>query len=124
MPTISDTILQLGTNYLQSRWNRQSFDRPVYWPGVAVTDVPNSPVPPPSGGGGGGMTVAPDCGDGSCGSPRYLTYDCKTGEYRRKRRRRRRSMLTKGDMTDLQFIGGLKNNDNVKMALAKRIKGG
>lgn len=60
------------------------------------------------------------CGTG-CDSPRFLTYDCKTGEFKKKRRRRRKAMLTKSDLGDLAFIATLPTNANVKQALAQRI---
>ncbi len=41
---------------------------------------------------------------GSCGGPRYLTYDCKTGQMSVRRRRRRRRLLTEGDKSDLGVI--------------------
>lgn len=41
---------------------------------------------------------------GSCGGPRYLTYDCKTGQMSVRRRRRRRRLLTDGDKQDLGTI--------------------
>lgn len=67
---------------------------------------------------GGSLRVgAPDaCGSG-CDAPRYLTYDCKTGEYKKRRRRRRRG-LTKGQMQDLQFVSTLPNTQNVKSYLS------
>lgn len=59
------------------------------------------------------------CGTGECGSPRYLTYDCKTGEYKPRRRRRRRKALTKSDMMDLEFVSSLPNTANVKAFLSR-----
>lgn len=56
-----------------------------------------------------------------CPTPRYLTYDTKTGEYSVRRRRRRRKMLTASDVADLQIISTLPNNANVRAALATRI---
>ena len=69
----------------------------------------------------GGLRVGSPsaCGDGSCGSPRYLTYDCKTGEYKPRRRRRRRKALTKSDMMDLEFVSSLPNTANVKAFLSR-----
>lgn len=63
---------------------------------------------------------AASCGTG-CDSPRYLTYDCRTGEFKKKRRRRRRAMLTLSDKDTLTFISSLSSNANVKSALAARI---
>lgn len=69
---------------------------------------------------GGSMADGATCGTG-CDAPRYLTYDCKTGEFKKKRRRRRKAMLTLGDRDTLNFIASLPNNANVKSALANRI---
>lgn len=57
------------------------------------------------------------CGTG-CDAPRYLTYDCKTGEFKKRRRRRRRTGMTKSQMNDVQFVAGLPNNQNVRQYLA------
>lgn len=62
-----------------------------------------------------------DLCEAGCNSPRYLTYDCRTGEFKKKRRRRRRSMLTMSDRDTLTFISGLSSNANVKAALSSRI---
>ncbi len=70
--------------------------------------IQTMPIPAPSGGGGGvvigggGGTLCPPAG--SCGGPRYLTYDCKTGTMSARRRRRRRRLLTDGDKQDLGTI--------------------
>ncbi len=59
------------------------------------------------GGGGGGGTIVPtnaECGSGPCGSPRYLTYDCRTNTFSKKRRRRRGRLLTASDQHDLGVI--------------------
>lgn len=58
------------------------------------------------GGGGGAPPMATNAlcpPSGSCG-PRYLTYDCKTGQMSLRRRRRRRRLLTEGDKQDLGVI--------------------
>ena len=57
----------------------------------------------------------------SCPTPRYLTYDTKTGEYSVRRRRRRRKMLTASDIADLNIIATLPNTANVRAALSTRI---
>jgi len=57
-----------------------------------------------TGGGGGGVTSSELCGAGPCSSPRYLTYDCRTGTFSKKRRRRRGRLLTAGDQHDLGVI--------------------
>jgi len=49
---------------------------------------------------GGAMTAA-SCEP--CG-PRYLTYDCKTGKFSKKRRRGRRRLATDRDLSDLAAI--------------------
>ncbi len=75
-----------------------------------VFDPPNiiGTLPAPAGGGGGvvigggGGGLCPP--SGSCGGPRYLTYDCKTGQMSVRRRRRRRRLLTDGDKQDLGTI--------------------
>ena len=81
-----------------------SFDAPL-------VDVKPTPT------GGTGMS----CGTG-CDSPRYMKYDCKTGELKPIRRRRRRPTLTPTQMAQLQQIGTLKNTDLVKTAIANMLK--
>jgi len=53
---------------------------------------------------GGVMSNALCPPTGSCGGPRYLTYDCRTGTMSVRRRRRRRALLTEGDKRDLGVI--------------------
>lgn len=77
---------------------------PVYDPQLGMAQ---GPVITASGGGvvippGGGGALCPPAG--SCGGPRYLTYDCKTGQMSVRRRRRRRRLLTEGDKSDLGVI--------------------
>lgn len=77
---------------------------PVYDPVASL----GTGLPAPTGGGGvvippgGGGQLCPP--SGSCGGPRYLTYDCKTGQMSVRRRRRRRRLLTDGDKQDLGTI--------------------
>jgi len=44
-----------------------------------------------------------NCGTG-CNAPRYLTYDCRTGQFSPKRRRRRPKLLTNSDQAALGVI--------------------
>jgi len=75
-----------------------------------VFDPIISQMPVPAAGGGGGVVIGGGGGgalcppSGSCGGPRYLTYDCKTGQMSVRRRRRRRRLLTDGDKQDLGTI--------------------
>lgn len=109
MTAITDLIGNLGTQYIQSRFQQ---------PQVIQVDNPFIPnfleqyVDP--------SVNAPAAAD-ACYKGRYLIYDTKTGEYRPRRRRRRRAMLTKSDIADLSFISTLPNNANTKTALAMRI---
>lgn len=61
------------------------------------------------------------CGTG-CDSPRYMKYDCRTGELKPIKRRRRRPTLTPTQMAQLTQIGTFKNNDMVRTALAQMLK--
>jgi hypothetical protein len=124
MPTISDIVMagvRGYTDYRVAKTQRTPLYSGIRYDANDPTRVDNPFIPNMIEG-----TVlgdVPSCGDGSCGSPRYLTYDCKTGEFRKKRRRRRRPMLTATDMVQLNQVAGLPNNQNVRTALASRIKG-
>lgn len=59
-----------------------------------------------TGSGGGKMAANGECGTG-CDAPRYLLYDCKTGEFKPRRRRRRRRLLTNQDIADLNSVAAL-----------------
>ncbi len=50
--------------------------------------------------------IQPNCGPVTTTKPgpRYLTYDCHTGEFIQRRRRRRKRLLTQGDQHDLGVI--------------------
>lgn len=115
MATIIDLVRDLGTTYLQSRF--QTAQTPTIIPadnpyipnlieGLYDPSV-NNPQPTPTG--------------DQCYHGRYLTYDTQTGQFKPRRRRRRRAMLTKSDIADLNVIATLPNSANVKMALAQRI---
>lgn len=124
MPTISDIVLagvKGYTDYRVAKTQRTPMYTNVPYHAAQPMQVDNPFIPNMIEGTVIGDVAA--CGDGSCGSPRYLTYDCKTGEFRKKRRRRRRPMLTASDMVQLNQIAGLPNNQNVRTALASRIKG-
>jgi len=72
---------------------------------------------------GGAMANGAACGTG-CNSPRYLTYDCRTGQFTQKRRRRRRRLLTSqdiGDLTSLVAIAG--KGAALQAAVAKAVRG-
>ncbi len=55
---------------------------------------------------GGASTGAPSGVNATCEpcGPRYLTYDCKTGKFSKKRRRGRRRLATDRDLSDLAAI--------------------
>jgi len=55
---------------------------------------------------GGGGAVTPSATAANCEpcGPRYLTYDCKTGKFTKKRRRGRRRLATDRDLSDLAAI--------------------
>jgi len=101
----------VAESYIGARYAPQ----PTFQPQSFVA----APVPQPSPGlvidsagirtGGGAGSVAMNsnelCGTpATCGTPRYLTYDCKTGEFKVRRRRRRRRLLTNQDIADLNSI--------------------
>lgn len=60
---------------------------------------------------------------GACGGPRYLTYDCKTGQMSVRRRRRKGKLLTNGAKEDLAFILALFGKGAAaQIALAAAVK--
>lgn len=75
------------------------------------------------GNGGNGSMSSAECGTG-CDAPRYLTYDCKTGEFKKRRRRRRRRLLTSQDIADLSALVAVTGKGaNLSMAVAKAVRG-
>jgi len=105
-------ITGLGTQYIQAQYAppvQQFFPGgPIAQPMPEATVNMGGPtgITLDSGGSGNvavnGNALCPPAG--SCGGPRYLTYDCKTGQMSLRRRRRRRRLLTDGDKQDLGVI--------------------
>ena len=76
-----------------------AYPAPQQFVGAAPTMPVVSGVPPMIPPTGGAL-----CGpNGGCG-PRFLTYDCKTGQLSARRRRRRGKLLTAGRKEDLAFV--------------------
>lgn len=60
---------------------------------------------------------------GTCGAPRYLTYDCKTGSWSPRRRRRRRRLLTNQDVADLSALQSIAGKGAaLQMAIATAVR--
>lgn len=96
-------LLREGIGAVATEWWSPS---PAATPGI----LPGAGAPgagfvnglvPPSG--GGGVPIGDDSACGPCG-PRYLTYDCKTGKFTKKRRRGRPRLATNRDLADLAAI--------------------
>lgn len=103
------TLGNLAGQYINARYNKPAAPQVVYADNPFIPNQLEQFVDP-------GVAAQMDCP-----TPRYLTYDTKTGEYSVRRRRRRRKMLTASDVADLQIISTLPNNANVRAALATRI---
>ncbi len=103
-------IGDLGSQYIASAYAPQQSFVPFVSTGMGAPAAPSANVGGPDGitwGNGGSGSVASSnelCGSGPCGSPRYLTYDCRTGTFSKKRRRRRGRLLTASDQHDLGVI--------------------
>lgn len=67
----------------------------------------------------------PNCGVRTVPGPRYLTYDCRTGQFIPKRRRRRRRLLTPTDLSDLAALAGVigKGSQGMQVAVARAVGG-
>ncbi len=106
----------LGSSYIEAKYAPQPQFQ-TFVPAVTPqgpTPVPQGNVGGPEGitwgeNGGGGVPMengSAKCGTG-CDAPRYLLYDCKTGEFKARRRRRRRRLLTNQDIADLNSVAAL-----------------
>jgi len=69
-------------------------------------------------------TGAADCsGYQRCGTPRYLTYDCKDGTFKPRSRRRRRRLLTGRDISDLAALQAIAGKGAaLQMAIATAVR--
>lgn len=69
-------------------------------------------------------STAADCSSyNTCGTGRYLTYDCKTGEFKPRHRRRRRRLLTGRDITDLAALQAIAGKGAaLQMAIATAVR--
>lgn len=103
-------ITGLGSQYIQAQYAPQPQFVSSFVDPTVVGPAPAGNVGGPNGitwgngGGGGGVTSSELCGAGPCSSPRYLTYDCRTQTFSKKRRRRRGRLLTASDQHDLGVI--------------------
>ena len=106
---IFGAIGNVATSYINARYSQPRQQQPIYVDNPFIPNQLESLYDP-------GVAAKQDCP-----TPRYLTYDTRTGEYSVRRRRRRRKMLTASDVADLQIISTLPNSANVRAALATRI---
>ncbi len=101
-------ISGLGGQYIESKYAQPTFQSFV---GAPQPPQPAGNIGGPEGitwgnGGAGAPPMATNAlcpPAGSCG-PRYLTYDCRTGQMTVRRRKRRGKLLTQGRKDDLAFV--------------------
>ncbi len=80
--------------------------QPFVGTGGGIGGVPATPTQQATGASPmNGSSLCPP--SGSCGGPRYLTYDCRTGEYSVRRRRRRRRIATSQDQADIASLAAI-----------------